>query len=321
MRLLVVERDSPHVEHTSFNRLGEYLSPGDLLVFNTSRTLPASLVGCNVPPGPCVEVRLAEHLSDDTWLALLLCRDDPDLFTCGLGSGIDLRFSDTLVCRVLAPDVTIPRLWQIRFSKTGIALVDELYRIGQPVRYNYVSEPWDLDYYQNVFAREPGSVEMPSAGRAFTWRLLFDLRRRGVEMAYVVLHTTLSSYMDDDLDARHPASEEEYVVSATAARAVNAARARGSKVIAVGTTVVRALESAVGGDGAQPQHGYTRLRITRDHRLAVVDGLLTGLHEPMASHLDLLTAFLPPDRLQSAYEEAIRMGYLWHEFGDLNLIL
>jgi S-adenosylmethionine:tRNA ribosyltransferase-isomerase len=213
VRLLVVDRNSTRVEHSRFNRLGEYLRPGDLLVFNTSRTLPASLVGCGPATGPCIEVRLAEHLPDDTWLALLLCRDDPDFFNCGLGTGIQLRFSDALTCQVLAPDATIPRLWQIRFSKTGTELVEELYLIGQPVRYNYVSAPWDLDYYQNVFARDPGSAEMPSAGRAFTWRLLFDLRRRGVQMAYIVLHTTLSSYMVDDLDAQHPAAEEEFVIS------------------------------------------------------------------------------------------------------------
>ncbi len=321
VRLLVLDRQTSHVEHTRFDRLGDYLRPGDLLVFNTSRTLPASLVGCDPSPGPCIEVRLAEHLPDDTWLALLLCRDDSDLFGCGLGEGIELRFSDALTCRVLAPDPTIPRLWQIRFSMTGIDLVDELYRTGQPVRYNYVSAPWDLDYYQNVFAREPGSAEMASAGRAFTWRLLFDLRRRGVEMAYIVLHTTLSSYMDDDLDAQHPAAEEEYVIGEDAARAINAAHARGSRVIAVGTTVVRGLEAAATQGRVQAEHGYTRLHISEQHRLQVVDGLLTGLHEPMASHLDLLTAFLAPQQIKAAYEEAIRLGYLWHEFGDLNLIV
>ncbi len=321
VRLLVIDRSSGRVEHTRFNHLGDYLRSGDLLVFNTSRTLPASLVGCDAAPGPCVEVRLAEHLPDDTWLALLICRDDAELFTCGLGAGIELRFSDALTCSVLAPDAAIPRLWRIRFSKTGTELLDALYRVGQPVRYNYVSAPWDLDYYQNVFARDPGSAEMPSAGRAFTWRLLFNLRRRGVRMAYIVLHTTLSSYMDDDLDAQHPAAEEEYVVGESAAEAINAARRRGNRVIAVGTTVVRCLESAAKEGRVQAQHGYTRLHVDAHYRLAAVDGLLTGLHEPMASHLDLLTAFLPPERIKAAYEEAIRLGYLWHEFGDLNLIL
>lgn len=321
VRLLVIDRNSPRVEHTRFNHLGDYLRPGDLLVFNTSRTLPASLVGCDQAPGPCIEVRLAEHLPDETWLALLLCRDDPDLFACGLQEGIRLRFSDTLSGEVLAPDSHIPRLWRIRFSQTGVDLVDELYRTGQPVRYNYVSAPWDLDYYQNVFAREPGSSEMPSAGRAFTWRLLFDLRRRGIQTAYIVLHTTLSSYMDDDLDAQHPAAEEEFLIGEAAVAAINGACERGSRIIAVGTTVVRGLEAAAKGGRIEPQHGYTRLRITAEHRLQIVDGLLTGLHEPMASHLDLLTAFLPPERIKAAYEEAVRLGYLWHEFGDLNLIV
>jgi S-adenosylmethionine:tRNA ribosyltransferase-isomerase len=320
VRLLVIDRASDRIEHTRFNRLGEYLRSGDLLVFNTSRTLPASLVGCDAPPGPCIEVRLAEHLPDDTWLALLLCRDE-DLFACGLRSGLELGFEGGLTCRVLEPAPDIPRLWRIEFSLSGAALVDALYRIGQPVRYNYVSAPWNIDYYQTVYAREPGSAEMPSAGRAFTWRLLFDLKRRGINMAYIVLHTGLSSYMDDEVDALHPASEEEYVIGHTAADAINAARSEGGRVIAVGTTVVRALESAARGGVVHAEHGYTRLHIDAEHSLKVVDGLLTGLHEPAASHLDLLTAFLTPERLRSAYDEAVRLGYLWHEFGDLNLIL
>jgi S-adenosylmethionine:tRNA ribosyltransferase-isomerase len=163
---------------------------------------------------------------------------------------------------------------------------------------------------------------MPSAGRAFTWRMLFGLQRRGVESARVVLHTGLSSYLDDELDALHLASEEEYTVGETAAAKVNRARAAGRRVIAVGTTVVRALESSAGPDGrVRPGHGYTRLRVTAEHRLRAVDGLLTGLHEPEASHLDLLTAFLPAGQIHAAYEEAVRRRYLWHEFGDLNLIV
>ena len=132
----------------------------------------------------------------------------------------------------------------MRFSKSGTEFVDEVYRLGQPVRYEYVSAPWNLDYYQTVYAQEPGSSEMPSAGRAFTWKLLFDLKRRGVEMAYIVLHTGLSSYMDDDLDAQHPASEEKYFIGEVAATKINRAREQKRRIIAVGTTVVRALESA-----------------------------------------------------------------------------
>jgi S-adenosylmethionine:tRNA ribosyltransferase-isomerase len=321
VRLLVLDRQTGRAEHTRFDRLAKYLHPGDLLVFNSSRTLPAVLDSCAAEGGPCVEVRLAEHLPDDSWLALLVCRGG-EPFACGLVSGMQLAFAAGLTATVHERDEHIPRLWRIRFSHTGTELIDLLYRIGRPVRYEYVSQPWGLDYYQTVYAREPGSAEMPSAGRAFTWRLLFGLQRRGVETAHIVLHTGLSSYLDDELDAGHPASEEEYLVSAAAAVKVNRARAAGRRVIAVGTTVVRALESAVGRDGrVRPGHGYTRLRVTAAHELRAVDGLLTGLHEPEASHLDLLTAFLPAERIRTAYEEAVRRGYLWHEFGDLNLIV
>jgi S-adenosylmethionine:tRNA ribosyltransferase-isomerase len=321
VRLMVIERETQRIAHTRFDHLGEFLRAGDLLVFNTSRTLPASLTGCGAMGGPCIELRLAEHLPDDSWLALLICQQG-DPFSCGLREGLDISFAEGLTGRVEGRDENIPRLWKIRFSKTGSELVDVLFRLGNPIRYEYVSAPWNLDYYQTVYAREPGSSEMPSAGRAFTWRLLFDLKRRGIGTAYLVLHTGLSSYMDDDLDAQHPASEEEYFISETAAEKINRQREQGGRVIAVGTTVVRALESVADASGfVQAGHGYTRLRITAQHQLKAVDGLLTGLHEPEASHLDLLTAFLPAAEIQSAYGEAVQLGYLWHEFGDINLII
>jgi S-adenosylmethionine:tRNA ribosyltransferase-isomerase len=235
---------------------------------------------------------------------------------------MQITFGESLVATVMDRDERIPRLWRLRFSKSGPELIDLLYRLGRPVRYEYVSAPWDLDYYQTVYAKEPGSAEMPSAGRAFTWRMLFALRRQGIDMAYLVLHTTLSSYMDDELDALHPASEEEYFINRTTADKINRTRAEGGRIIAVGTTVVRALEAVADQAGVVASgHGYTQLHVTPAHKLRTVSGLLTGLHEPEASHLDLLAAFLPPEQIREAYEEAVRLGYLWHEFGDLNLIL
>jgi S-adenosylmethionine:tRNA ribosyltransferase-isomerase len=319
VRLMVLDRRTGEAEHTRFHRLGAYLRPGDLLVFNSSRTLPAALDGRIVPDGTPVEVRLAERLPDDTWLSLIVCRGG-DPFGCGLRAGMRIVFGRGLTAVVHEHDPAIPRLWRVHFSASGGELIDLLYRLGRPVRYEHVSQPWGLDYYQTVYARAPGSSEMPSAGRAFTWQMLFGLRRQGVETAHVVLHTGLSCYLDDDLDARHPASEEEYSIDESAAAKITRARQAGRRVIAVGTTVVRALESA-GADGdLRAGRGYTRLRITGAHTLRVVDGLLTGLHEPEASHLDLLTAFLPAERIRSAYEAVVRLGYLWHEFGDLNLI-
>ena len=320
VRLMAIDRALNKVTHTKFDRLGDFLNPGDLLVFNSSRTLPASLKGCE-DNGTCLEIRLAQKLPDDSWLALLLCQQG-ELFSCGLRSGMELDFGLGLTTTVVKRDTYIPRLWQIRFNHQDTELIDLLYRLGQPVRYEYVSAPWDLDYYQTVYAVEPGSAEMPSAGRAFTWKLLFDLKRKGIETTNIVLHTGLSSYMDDELDAQHPASEEEYFISDTAAQKITLARRRGGRIIAVGTTVVRALESVAEETGKViAKHGYTRLHINANHRLKAVDGLLTGMHEPEASHLDLLTAFLASHQIKDAYSEAVQKQYLWHEFGDLNLIV
>jgi S-adenosylmethionine:tRNA ribosyltransferase-isomerase len=323
VRLLVIDRATGRIEHTRFDKIGNYLRAGDLLVFNSSRTLPASLRGCecSATHGPCMEVRLAERLPDGSWLALLVC-EQGDPFGCGLRAGMQIEFAHELAATVLERDTNIPRLWKLHFSISGTELIDQIYRLGKPIRYEYVSAPWDLDYYQTVYATEPGSAEMPSAGRAFTWKLLLDLKHRGIDSAYIVLHAGLSSYLDDELDRQHPASEEEYFVSRTTAEKINRARQGGGRVIAVGTTVVRALESAANGNGSLTEaHGYTRLKIDRQHQLRSVDGLLTGLHEPEASHLDLLSAFLSPDKIHAAYDEAVRRKYLWHEFGDLNLIL
>lgn len=335
VRLMVVNRKNYEIEHSHFYSIGKFLRVGDLLVFNSSRTIPASLIGYGVLLGRIfvIEARLAEHLSDDTWLALLLCHSaavgsngsdkcDDDLLLAGLQNGMEIQFGHGLIATIYDHDNNIHKLWRIRFSKSGTELIELLYRLGQPIRYEYVSRPWDLDYYQTIYAREPGSAEMPSAGRAFTWKLLLGLKRHGVKMGYISLHTGLSSYMDDAVDLQHPASEEEYSVNHATAELINKTHSQGGRVIAVGTTVVRTLESVSNNNGnVNAGHGYTRLHITANHKLKTVDSLLTGFHEPEASHLDLLTAFLTAGRIHKAYDEAIRKGYLWHEFGDVNLIL
>ena len=321
VKLMVIDRQQGNIIHSRFDHLVEFLKPGDLLVFNSSRTLPASLQGCCGSSGPCMEVRLAQHLPDDTWMALLVCkRGDP--FACGLRPGLTIDFGLGLQAEVRNVDTRIPRLWNLSFNRKGTGLIDLIYRLGQPIRYEYISSPWDLDYYQTVYAREPGSAEMPSAGRAFTWKMLFNLKKNGVDSAYITLHTGLSSYQDDVLDRQHPASEEEYFIGEMAAERINTSRMNKGRVIAVGTTVVRALESAANTENlVSPGHAYTILHINHEHQLKITDGLLTGLHEPEASHLDLLSAFLPPRQIGNAYDEAIGRGYLWHEFGDLNLLI
>lgn len=322
VRLMVLPRDGDEPIHTRLYALGEFLRAGDLLVVNDSRTLPA-LLNAHDETGAPVEVRLAHRRADDLWDALLLNG------RTHIGRvGMHLDFGNDLHARVLARRPDLPFLWRVQFDVCAGAgapdapLLDLIYRLGEPVRYTYVQNALPLDLYQTVYANTPGSVEMPSAGRPFTWELLLKLKRSGVGLVSLSLHTGLSSTRDDAVDALHPNYDEEFHVPATTAHAVNETRARGGRVIAVGTTAVRALETAARADGTLAEtRGWTQLRVHQNYSLRVADGLLTGLHEPQASHLDLLSAFVDPQRLQEAYQECIARGYLWHEFGDMNLIL
>jgi S-adenosylmethionine:tRNA ribosyltransferase-isomerase len=316
VRLLVLPRFHGPPAHTQFDALGDFLEPGDLLVINTSRTLPAMLNACD-EAGQEVEVRLARRVAEDRWVALLLHGRER------VGrAGMRLNFGQGMTAQVIAPDVEFPFLWQVQFDRCCAELLDLIYRVGTPIRYGYVAGPLPLDMYQTVYAAEPGSVEMVSAGRPFTWELLLKLRRKGIGLAAVSLHTGLSSTRDETIDATYPDYAEEYSVPEATAQAIIDCRARRGRVVAVGTTVVRALETAARRrEGIAASSGLTKLHISASHRLRAVDALLTGLHEPESSHLDLLSAFVPPERLKSAYIEAIEKGYLWHEFGDMNLII
>jgi S-adenosylmethionine:tRNA ribosyltransferase-isomerase len=209
----------------------------------------------------------------------------------------------------------IPLLWRLRLDRSALDLI---LRVGHPIRYSYVPDAVPLEYYQSIFATQAGSAESPSAGRAFTWELIQALRQRGVQTAGVLLHTGLSSFQDDAFDAEHHLFEEWFAVGKTTADAVRRAR----RVIAVGTTVVRALETAaIGPREVRAMEGWTDLQVGPGAHLQAVQGLITGFHEPQASHFDLLRAFLDDPLLRRAYAEAIDHGYLWHEFGDLTLII
>jgi S-adenosylmethionine:tRNA ribosyltransferase-isomerase len=322
VRLLVLNRNTAKVIHTRFDRITEFLGPGDLLVFNSSRTLPAALRGTLKGSQLKIETRLAELLPDGNWLALLLSQSGKTAAEF-VAKGSVLDFGAGLNCEVLKQDQRIPRLWKLRFSTSETEFLDLVYRVGEPIRYDHLSAPWRLSYYQNVYALQPGAAEMASAGRPFTWRLLLLLRNQGIESASITLHTGLSSYLDDEFDRRQVASEEEYWISEEAAEKINRAKHSGRRIMAIGTTVVRALESIAAETGGDviACHRYTQLHIKAGYRLKIVSSLLTGLHEPEASHLDLLAAFVPPRAIYAAYLEAIQQRYLWHEFGDLNLIL
>jgi S-adenosylmethionine:tRNA ribosyltransferase-isomerase len=192
-----------------------------------------------------------------------------------------------------------------------------LARHGRPIRYSYVPDPWPLSAYQTVFARTPGSAEMPSAGRPFTADLVASLVTAGVVIAPITLHAGVAS-----LEAGEPPLPERFTVPEPTAQLVNLTRAAGRRVVAVGTTSTRALESAAGPDGTvRARHGWTDLVLGAGHPARIVTGLVTGWHDPDASHLALLEAVAGPELVRAAYLEAEKTGYLWHEFGDSCLLL
>lgn len=316
VRLMTLDRRTGETRHGRFFELDRYLRPGDLLVFNASRTLPAVLHGTWVLGGrrmaEKVEIRLACSKTEAEWEALVMAGD------IRVGDVLELSGALRAELTAAAPDSPLVTL---RFSLGGTKLEEQIYALGQPVRYEYITAPWDLDYYQTVFATVPGSVEMPSAGRPFSWELLFRLRQKGIKLAYLHLHTGLT-YVPDERWHRQPQQNyEPYHVPFETMEAVRQAKMAGNRVIAVGTTVVRALETALDRQWRPVAlSGRTNLYIDRHYALKVADGLITGFHEPEASHLALLSAFVAPDVLRTAYREAIAEGYLWHEFGDMNLI-
>jgi S-adenosylmethionine:tRNA ribosyltransferase-isomerase len=219
---------------------------------------------------------------------------------------------------VLRTRYSADRLWMASVDTAEhSSMIALLYRYGHPIRYSYVPRPWPLAYYQTVFATQPGSAEMPSAGRPFTDHIVTRLVRNGVLVVPILLHTGLAS--PERHERPYP---ERFSVPATTARVVTDARADGGRVIAVGTTVVRALETAAVGEAVvESAQGWTDVVVTPERGVRVVDGLMTGFHEPRASHLDLLAAVAPHELLDHCYAEAIAAGYLWHEFGDVNLLL
>jgi S-adenosylmethionine:tRNA ribosyltransferase-isomerase len=209
------------------------------------------------------------------------------------------------------------RLWLAELDLGGTSVAAYLDAHGRPIRYRHVPHDWPLAAYQTVFARDPGSAEMPSASRPFTPELVTDLVGRGIEIMPLVLHTGVSSLEGDERP--YP---ERYAVSRATAVAVNSVREHGGRVIAAGTTVVRALATVTDERGVvHPGSGWTEVVVTPDAPVPSVDGLITGWHEPESSHLWMLEAFAGGDALAAAYRAALARGYLWHEFGDSHLIL
>ncbi|WP_406167229.1 S-adenosylmethionine:tRNA ribosyltransferase-isomerase [Streptomyces sp. NBC_00996] len=316
---LLVSRGT-EVAHHEFVDLPRQLRAGDLLVVNTSTTLAAAV------DGRIGHARVVVHFStrgdDGRWAVELR---DPDgrgttRARAGGPAGTEVRLPGAVGLVLEEPLASrSPRLWWARVSDTDV--LGLLRRHGRPIRYSYTERDQPLSVYQTVFALPSadgaGSAEMPSAARPFTARMVAELVSRGVQFAPITLHTGVAS-----AEAHEPPYPERYEVPEASARLINAAKAGGGRIIAVGTTAVRAVESATGLDGVvRAAKGLTDLVVTPERGVRVVDGLLTGLHEPEASHLLMLEAIAGEVAIDRSYDEALRGLYLWHEFGDVHLIL
>ncbi|HEY3728034.1 MAG TPA: S-adenosylmethionine:tRNA ribosyltransferase-isomerase [Solirubrobacteraceae bacterium] len=317
VKLLVAQRAGGRISHARFSDLPDFLGPSDLIVINVSATLAAAVPGRRRDGSP-VRVHFATRAPelDERWRVVELRGPDGSRPARGrAGETIALGRGETEL-ELVASYASGSRLLLARLA--GDMPVEDLLAVeGEPIRYGYVPDPWPLRAYQNVYAITPGSAEMPSAGRPFTGRLITELVARGVAVAPITLHTGVSS------PERHePPFPEQYEVPAGTARQISLARESGGRVIAVGTTVVRALETAVRPDGTvAPQAGWTGLVIGPERAVRSVDGMITGWHEPEASHLQMLAAIAGDELMERSYDAALSHGYLWHEFGDSHLIL
>lgn len=306
VRLLVTDRANGTHAHARFLELPSFLRKGDLLVVNDSATLPAAIAARH-SNGQSIALHVSTKIDQRLWTAEPrgpVLRGD-ELQLPGGGSAV-----------IIAPaDPEHPRSWYAWFQ-LPMPMNEYLAAFGEPIRYNYVTEHFPLSAYQTIFAKEPGSAEMPSAARPFTLRVLNAVHERGIEIATVTLHCGVASF-----EAPERPGTERYAVGAQTACTVNAARRENRRVIAVGTTALRALESAASNGEIVASSGWTDLVIRDPYRPKAVDALLTGFHDAAATHQWILQAFLEPRLLASAYAEAAERGYFQHEFGDVHLIL
>jgi S-adenosylmethionine:tRNA ribosyltransferase-isomerase len=314
---LMVSRGGDEPVHATFRDLGDFLTAGDLVVVNTSATVPAA-VDAELPDGRRIVIHVSTQLPGGLWMV-----EPREPSTGGATSPIRLaphptvaRFVDGTPLSLLRPAVGSQRLWLATLDD-GVDLLAILVALGRPIRYSYVDRDWPIEHYQTVFADEPGSAEMPSAARPFTAELVTQLIRSGIGLATITLHTGVSS-----LEGHELPYVERFAVPESTASAINATHASGHHVVAVGTTVVRALESAVDANGkVHATHGWTDLVVTPERGVRAVDGLVSGWHEPAATHLAMLEAVAGRTTLIGAYRAAWDAGYLWHEFGDSHLLL
>lgn len=315
-RMLVVRNHS--VEHVFVSALPSFLEPGDVVVVNDAATLPASLSG-RTSNGRRIELRLLDEVHDRVWAAVAFGNGDWTIPTelreppPHLVSG-DQIFFENIEATIIDISPTSERLLTLRFDISREALWRFIYERGTPIQYSYMSAGLKLWSVQNVYSSRPWAIEMPSAGHALTWRIWLSLLEKGIRVVGLTHAAGISSTGDERLDRELPL-EERFEIPTATIRTIEHARSQGRRVIAIGTSVVRALESYALGIRHR-----TNLRINASHKLRMVDGIVTGTHDPTQSHHRLLAAFVSADLLARVVLECEQEGYLTHEFGDACLI-
>lgn len=324
-RLLALAPDG-QIHHTTVQRLGEFLSAGDLLVVNRSATLPSSFSGHLERTGEPVEIRLAAFQGPSSnlltrWTAVSFGQGGWRTPTEKRGSPPRLAVGDVVTfgsdLSLQVTGLTRERLMNVEFQSSD--LERNLYLHGRPIQYSYHTKALAIWDQQTIFSGPPVSVEPPSAAFPMTWELILGLRELGVRVADIVHGAGISSTGSPDLDSHLPL-REWYEIPDHTAEEHRQAKIRGGKIVAVGTTVLRALESAWDGQRLRPGSGTTDLKITAEHRIESVGALITGMHEVGSSHMQIIHSLCPVDKLRQAYGEAEAREYLGHEFGDIALV-
>lgn len=318
VKLLAIDTKSGTYSSVPFTDIPGLLRRGDLLVFNNSMLIPSSVPVFDNTTGRNGYLNFGTSWKEGMILAeprpksfnRLLGAAERDVTIIGPGAGMTLKGRHKAFQRFV---------WA--GAESGeMQLSDMLLKYGAPLTYDHIPFKLPLEYYRTAFSTIPGSVEFPSAGRPFSRRVLEMLRKRGVGTAEITIHCNLSPLEPSEFDGSSSLLEERYVISHAAAEAINGAREAGGRVIAVGTSVVRALEASYDGR-AVPRSAETDLFIRPGHKIKSVDGLVTGMHDPESSHVEMISSFVDDSLLQSAYSTALSLGFQWHEFGDLSLVL
>ncbi|MEL6658446.1 MAG: S-adenosylmethionine:tRNA ribosyltransferase-isomerase [Bacteroidota bacterium] len=319
VRLMVSNHDGQTINHRGFYDLDEVLDAGDVLVVNTSATIPAALP-LVLPDGAEARLHLSTQLAKKRWLVEIrsVSQNNTRRWTSGApGQSFELPGGASLQLETpFYQDAQLLHLWEATLEVPQ-PLSEYLQQFARPVKYQNINKPYPIAYYQTYFGQQAGSTEMPSAARGFTEELVQKLLKKGVQIVPILLHTGVSS-----LEVNEHPYPEYLEISRLSSQQINIAKQQNKRIIVVGTTAVRALESATDNAGTvQPYQGLTELYIQSNYKMKVANGLLTGFHEPEASHLHMLQAIASKRHLRLAYQAALQQQYYWHEFGDLHLIL